>query len=96
MADYQLPLSKQEAQNLIVFLERVVCHEGDKKYPPVFTAEYIRVEAQKLLDRVATLTGIKLDDAMPVVPQSVQVSTCDHVWSAKGVCQLCPMVKFNV
>lgn len=93
MADYSIPLSVQEVQNLIVFLERVVCHEGDKAYPPRFTADYIRAEAQKLLDKVVGITGAKLDAhfSTPTVP--AEPSTCSHVWSSRGVCQLCPAVK---
>lgn len=93
VAAFALPLSKQEAHNLVVFLERVVCHEGDKQYPPQFTSEYIRTEAKKLLDKVVELTGLKLDAALPVSKQATEDEVHKHVWSARGVCQLCPAVK---
>lgn len=92
--EFNLPLTAAQARNLIVFLERVVCHEGDKKYPPRFTADYIREEARQLLVMVCTVTGYSLEDDIPVVKETPpELSVCKPIWSSRGVCQLCGKTK---
>lgn len=91
VATQNIQLEDAEVVNLLAFLERLVCHEGDKQFPPRFSADYIRTEVRRLIDKIETQSGVKLNDLVfgKTAEPVPGAETCNHIYSSRGTCQLC-------
>jgi len=90
-----IQLSEEKVENLLVFLERLVCHEGDQKFPPRFTSDFVREGVTQMMAEVTKQTGVELDSPDFIPALAPGEKNCAHLFSGRDVCALCGVPKTN-